>query len=209
MTFLKQAPVFNCKSKTGTTTPSFATPQKRKSDFVPTQAADLSKKQQKVAQDKGKKVVIDLVVKVRDIMVLHDKFVTDEFVTRVEGTLVEELLSRLTNLISQLMTVYSRAYDVCFKDLDLLKKQNSALQKGLKKAKLDAAAKDKEVEDLSMAKGQAEEQIKTLNERVKKLEEENAGLGGNLFPDDVGDATAAEVIDGTNMVVGDSNAPAA
>uniref|UniRef100_A0A803QFV6 Uncharacterized protein n=1 Tax=Cannabis sativa TaxID=3483 RepID=A0A803QFV6_CANSA len=186
MTFLKHAPIFNRKSKVGT-----ATPLKRKSDVAPTPVADLSKKQQNVAQDEGKKVVINPAVKACDIMVLQDMFVSDEF-----------------------------------KELNLLKKQNSNLQEGLKKAKLDAAAKDKEVEDLDSKENAKKASDQAVSDYIyttlTKLPEfnftvfgpqavemsnafrtmspiENQGLGENLFPKDAGDATAAEVVDDPNV----------
>uniref|UniRef100_A0A803PW13 Uncharacterized protein n=1 Tax=Cannabis sativa TaxID=3483 RepID=A0A803PW13_CANSA len=70
------------------------------------------------------------------------------------------------------MTNNLRVFVACFKDFDLLKKQNSALQEGLRKAKLDVATKDKEIKDLGKANNHAVEKAKKIEEQtIKKLEE--------------------------------------
>uniref|UniRef100_A0A803QSG8 Uncharacterized protein n=1 Tax=Cannabis sativa TaxID=3483 RepID=A0A803QSG8_CANSA len=45
------------------------------------------------------------------------------------------------------------------KELDLLRKQNTLLQDGIKKLKLDVTSKDKDIKDLGKAKEQAEEKL--------------------------------------------------
>uniref|UniRef100_A0A803P9H1 Uncharacterized protein n=1 Tax=Cannabis sativa TaxID=3483 RepID=A0A803P9H1_CANSA len=55
------------------------------------------------------------------------------------------------------------------KDLDLLRKQNSLLQESVKKLKLEAIMKDKEINDLGKAKEQVEEKVKVLESRVEEL----------------------------------------
>uniref|UniRef100_A0A803PRR5 Uncharacterized protein n=1 Tax=Cannabis sativa TaxID=3483 RepID=A0A803PRR5_CANSA len=128
MMFLKQAPSFNCKAKVNIATPSAVTPQKRKSEVATTTVVNLLKKQQK-------------------------QFMSDDIVAKVEGAPTEDNLSRSAELTSQFMTLFSVAFGASIKDLELLKKHNSALQEGLKKTKLDVAAKEKEVDkDLGQAK---------------------------------------------------------
>uniref|UniRef100_A0A803Q2J7 Uncharacterized protein n=1 Tax=Cannabis sativa TaxID=3483 RepID=A0A803Q2J7_CANSA len=124
-----QAPSFTRKPKVNIATPT-TTPQNRKSEVTKTPVVDLSKKLQKVAQDKGKKVMMDLATKARTFMALQEKFVSDDFVAKVKGAPTEDLLSRSAELALQIMTVYSQALGASIKDLDFLKKQNLALQEG-------------------------------------------------------------------------------
>uniref|UniRef100_A0A803PTI9 Uncharacterized protein n=1 Tax=Cannabis sativa TaxID=3483 RepID=A0A803PTI9_CANSA len=174
-----QAPIFIRKPKENIVTPSTATPQKGKSEVAATPTIDLSKKQQKVDLPKGKKVVMDPAAIACGFMVIHEKFVSDDLVTKVEEAPTEDILAHLDELISQLTLVYSRAYVVGFKDLGLLKKQNLAFQEGLKKEKLYVVAKENEVKNLGKARDQAEERAKNSEEQTKKLKEGNTSLTRN------------------------------
>uniref|UniRef100_A0A803P575 Uncharacterized protein n=1 Tax=Cannabis sativa TaxID=3483 RepID=A0A803P575_CANSA len=152
MTFLKQAPILNRKLKAGIVTTSPVIPEKRKSEVVVTPVADSSKKQVKIAQDKGKKVMIEPAFTARNIITLQDKFVSDELVSKVKGVPTEELLPRSGELASQFMTMFSKGFVTGAKEVDLLRKQNSLLQENVKKLKLDVTSKEKDVEDLGKAK---------------------------------------------------------
>uniref|UniRef100_A0A803PUM9 Transposase (putative) gypsy type domain-containing protein n=1 Tax=Cannabis sativa TaxID=3483 RepID=A0A803PUM9_CANSA len=172
MTFLKQAPTFNRKPKVCTAKTSLVIPRKRKSDAVLTQVADSSKKQHKTAQDKGKKVVIDPIVKAHDFIALQDKFMSNEFV--------------------------SKAFVLGSKELDLLRKENSLLQDSVKKLKLEVTTKGKDIKDLGKAKEQAEEKIQSL--RIPMYFAlcvllRPRDLGENIFLEDAKNANAEEVPD--------------
>uniref|UniRef100_A0A803Q220 Uncharacterized protein n=1 Tax=Cannabis sativa TaxID=3483 RepID=A0A803Q220_CANSA len=104
-TFLKQAATFRRKPKVGTATMSLIILQTRKSDAVPTQAADSSKKEHKAHQDKGKKVMIDHTVRARDAMALQEKFVSDESVSKIYWIPIEDLMTRSAELASQFMAI--------------------------------------------------------------------------------------------------------
>uniref|UniRef100_A0A803P533 Uncharacterized protein n=1 Tax=Cannabis sativa TaxID=3483 RepID=A0A803P533_CANSA len=98
---------------------------------------------------------------------------SDDFVEKVEGAPFEDIMSCLVEMALQFMIVYSRASIVGLEDFDLLKKQNTTFQEGVRKAKLGIVAKEKEVDDLDKAKDQA-------MEKAKKLEGDNATLSRDL-----------------------------
>uniref|UniRef100_A0A803PT63 Uncharacterized protein n=1 Tax=Cannabis sativa TaxID=3483 RepID=A0A803PT63_CANSA len=210
MTFLKQAPILIRKPKVATTTTSPIIPQKRKSNDVPTPVADLSKKQHKSAQDKGKNVMIDPAVRAHNIIALQDKFVTDEFVSKIEGVPAKDFFPRSTELASQSMTMFSRDFVAGSKELDLLRKQNMLLQDGMKKLKLDVTSKDKDIEDLVKAKEQAEENAAEIADAFRAMSQtKTPGLGGNLFLEDAKNLNAEEVANGTvNKIADDPNTQA-
>ncbi|XP_060958001.1 uncharacterized protein LOC133029961 [Cannabis sativa] len=166
MTFLKQAPVLNRKAKTGTATTSPIVPQKRKSDVVATPAADSSKKLAKPTQDKGKKVVIDPAVRARDFLVLQEKFVGEEFMSKVERTPSEELMPRSAELASQFMTIFSKAFVAGSKEVELLKRKNAQLQESVKKLKQEAANKDKEHKEF---RKQVELEAKNSKTKIEEM----------------------------------------
>ncbi|XP_060969657.1 uncharacterized protein LOC133036903 [Cannabis sativa] len=169
MNFLKSAPVLNRKPKTGTATTSPIVPQKRKSNVVVTLVADSSKKPTKGTQDKGKKVVIDPAIRARNILNLQEKFVGDEFISKVNKTPTEELVPRSAELASQFIAMFSRAFVTGSKEVELVKRQNVQLQEDIKKLKQDATSKDKEHEELRKAKKQVELEAKSAQMKVEEM----------------------------------------
>uniref|UniRef100_A0A803Q860 Uncharacterized protein n=1 Tax=Cannabis sativa TaxID=3483 RepID=A0A803Q860_CANSA len=144
MKFLKHAPILNRKPKAGTATTSPILPQKRKSEVIVTPMAHSSKKHVKIAQDKGKKVMIDPAIWARNFITLQDKFVSDDFV--------------------------SKAFVAGSKEVDLLRKQNTLLQENVRKLKLDATSREKDVENLRKAKENAEEKAKQAEDKANLSE---------------------------------------
>ncbi|KAM6583324.1 hypothetical protein CsatB_010326 [Cannabis sativa] len=168
MTFLKSAPVLKIKPKGGATTTSPVVAQKRKSDAMATLATGSSKKLAKTAQDKGKKVVIDPPVRARDFLAMQEKFLAE--------IPSEELVTRSAELAAQSMTLFIKAAATPSKEADSLKRQNAQFQENIKKLKQEVARKEKELEELSKAKEQAELKVKnsraTIEEMTRDLEAE-------------------------------------
>uniref|UniRef100_A0A803Q7M3 Uncharacterized protein n=1 Tax=Cannabis sativa TaxID=3483 RepID=A0A803Q7M3_CANSA len=74
-----------------------------------------------------------------NFIALQDKFVSDEFVFKVEGVPTDDLMPRSAELVAQFMTMFFQAFV------------------------------DKDIEDLGKAKEKVEEKVKLLESRVGKL----------------------------------------
>ncbi|XP_060964095.1 uncharacterized protein LOC133033397 [Cannabis sativa] len=173
MTFLKSAPMLNRKLKPGTAATSPITSQKRKSDVVVTPIADSSKRPAKGIQEKGKKVVIDPAARARHVLYLQERFVSDEFLSKIDKASSEELLPCAAELASQFMATFAKAFAAGPKEVELVKKHIAQLQEDIKKLKQDASSKVKELEELCKAKEQVELEAKAkIEEMSRDLETE-------------------------------------
>uniref|UniRef100_A0A803NKF0 Uncharacterized protein n=1 Tax=Cannabis sativa TaxID=3483 RepID=A0A803NKF0_CANSA len=223
MTFLKQAPVLNCKPKAGTATTSPIIPQKRRSDVFVTPAADSSKKQIRPSQDKGKKVMIDPSVRALDFVTLQAK-------AFVAGSKEVDLLKKQ---ITQLQEINKKLkQDANSKDKDL-----ENLQKSKEQVELQAKLSQSKVEELALDLDTEKENRKkqydqvvsdyiytTLSmvpnfdfsilgaEAVEMAEGFHAmsptqtkGYGGNLFPEEAETTNTEEVADEAASKVTDSS----
>uniref|UniRef100_A0A803NHD6 Uncharacterized protein n=1 Tax=Cannabis sativa TaxID=3483 RepID=A0A803NHD6_CANSA len=116
--------------------------------------------------------MIESTTKARNFKAPKDKYVSDDFIVQIEGTPIEDIWACYSEYMIQGVTVYSRAFAAnqqALKDYELLKKQNSALQDGLKKAKLYMANKDKKIEDFGKEKDRVDKKIKKLEEQITNL----------------------------------------
>uniref|UniRef100_A0A803PKC8 Uncharacterized protein n=1 Tax=Cannabis sativa TaxID=3483 RepID=A0A803PKC8_CANSA len=86
----------------------------------------------------------DPVVRARDILALQEKFVVEEFMSKVEGTPSYELMPRSAELVWQFITMFSRAF-------------------------VAGSKEDKELEDLRKSKEQVELEAKLSQTKVEEL----------------------------------------
>uniref|UniRef100_A0A803QNM0 Uncharacterized protein n=1 Tax=Cannabis sativa TaxID=3483 RepID=A0A803QNM0_CANSA len=78
--------------------------------------------------------------------------VADSSKKQVKGTPPKKLMLRSTKLASQFIAMFSKAFVASTKEVDLLRKHNTLLQENVRKLKLDATSKEKDVKNLQKAK---------------------------------------------------------
>ncbi|KAM6560626.1 hypothetical protein CsatA_029865 [Cannabis sativa] len=205
MTFLKSAPMLNRKLKPGTAATSPVTSQKRKGDVVVTPIADSSKRPAKGIQEKGKRVVIDPAVQARHVLYLQERFVSDEFLSKIDKASSEELLPRAAELASQFMATFVKAFAARPKEVELAKKHIAQLQEDIKKLKQDASSKVKKLEELRKAKEQVELEAKAKIEEMSRDLETEKENGKKQYDQAVSDyiyTTLSKVLDFDFSILG-------